>query len=185
MIEIESRARVQNIEAAEKELEERGAIFLQEKRQIDRVFGHDKFLDENRKIVEGGLSARIRKVNEQNPRLDFKEIIRESGGIEVSSDLDSIEEGEKFLDKLGFEEAFTVDKKRRSYKLNGFEICLDVVKKLGKFIEVEKEINNEEKKEETIKECRDLLKSIASDPEFIESKYGDLMQERINQGKDI
>lgn len=185
MIEVERRARVEDLEAVKESLGKMNAEFLGKKKQIDRVFGHDKFLDENTKIVEGGLSARIRKVDDKDPRLDFKEIIREgSGGLEVSIHLNNVEEGKKFLDKLGFDEAFTVSKSRELYRYDGFEVCLDEVKKLGKFVEVEKEISEEKRKDEVFKKCEEILKDIASDPEFMDKKYGDLMQERINKGKD-
>ena len=69
------------------------------------------FLDENKMIIEGGLSARIRQVG-QNTWLEFKEISRQKGaGIEIKADLDNMEEGLRFFEKLGFIELGLLDKK--------------------------------------------------------------------------
>ncbi len=58
---------------------------------------------------------------------------------------------------------------------------MDDVKKLGKFIEIEKEAEIDDEKNEVYQECLNLLKKI--DPEAIEKKrkYGDLIQDIINK----
>lgn len=184
MFEVEARARAEELDSARNRLEELGAEHIEDKKQLDKVFGHEKFRDSNNKIVEGGLSARIRKVGDRPPRLDFKEIIRDCGGIEISTELENAEEGEKLLDKLGFVKDFTIDKERELYRYRGFEICLDDVKKLGKFIEVEKELEDDKNKEETMERCKEILERIAPDSQLIKKKYGDMIQERINRNKD-
>ena len=98
MIEVEIRAKINNLKETEDKLKQLGAKLIEEKKQTDRVFGHKKFLDENNMIIEGGVSARIRKVNEECT-LEFKEIQRHSGGTEIKSKLHNEKEGEKLLEK--------------------------------------------------------------------------------------
>ena len=92
-------------------------------------------------------------------------------------------EGLKFLDKLNFKESFTVSKERTLYKYKGFSVCLDRVEHLGNFIEIEKLISKEEDKEKTKDECLELLQSLGLDYKIENRKYGDLMQEIINNKK--
>lgn len=131
-------------------------------------------------IVEGGLNARIREVNNKK-LLEFKEISRQKGGIEITSELDDVGEGIKFLKKLKFEEAFTISKSRDLYSYKDFTISLDDVEQLGNFIEIEKMITLAEEKEKARDECLDLLKILSPNSEIENRKYGDLMQEIINQ----
>jgi len=174
MIEVEIRARIKNGEEIKNELEKIGAKFIKIEKQTDRIFGHPMFLDSEKMIIEGGFSARIRKVGDKK-LLEFKEISRKSGGIEIKSELSDINIGLKFLDKLGFEEAFTVSKLRELYSYNDFTICLDNVDQLGDFIEIEKLINFSGDKEKARKECENLLGVLSPDSKIEDKKYGDLM----------
>ena len=179
-IEVEVRAKIENLEKIKKSLERIGASFVKTENQIDKIFGADRFLDAEHKIIEGGLSARIREVDGKSA-LEFKEILREKGGIELKCPIANIGIGEKMLKKLDFEEAFTIRKNREAYSYNGFTICLDKVEQLGNFIEIEKEITSEGKIDETRKECLGLLEKIAPGSEIEKRKYGDLMQEVIDK----
>ena len=184
MVEVEIRAKIDSFENIKSRLKEKGAEFIDSKHQIDKIFGHPMFLDDKKMVVEGGLVARIRKVNDKKT-LEFKEISRKSGGIEIKSKLDDLKEGVKFLNKLKFEEAFTIDKKRDLYKYKDFSICLDQVEKLGKFIEIEKmiSIDDEMNKQKAKQECVNLLSFLSPNSEITNKKYGDLVQEIINQEK--
>lgn len=180
MIEIEVRAKVDDFEIIKTSLENQGAKFVVEKRQVDKVFGREKDLDNGRMVIEGRFSARIRKVND-SIRVDFKEIIRGTGGMEVSANLSSIEQGQEFLEKLDYEEAFTIDKSRTEYVLDDLKICLDDVKSLGKFIEIEKNIENDHEKNKAYDECLKLLEKIVPDAKQEKRKYGDLIQDILNE----
>ena len=181
-IEVEIRAKINSSGQIEKSLEKIRAELVKSEGQTDKVFGAAKFLDSEHKIIEGGVSARIREVNGKS-RLEFKEILREKGGIELSCAIPSIEIGEKMLKKLDFEEAFTIKKKRKVYSYNGFTICLDEVENLGNFIEIEREVTVEGEIEKTRNECISLLEKIAPGSKIENRKYGDLMQELIDQQK--
>lgn len=182
MIEIEIRARIDDPDEIKKRLTEIGATSSGSKRQIDRVFGHRQFLDENNMIIEGGLSARIRTIDNDSA-LEFKEISREKGGMEIVSKLSNANIGIEFLGKLGFEEAFTVAKQRDFYACDGFEIAVDDVEKLGHFIEIEKMIGYTEDKDVAKQECMAFLKRLGENLVVEKRKYGDLMQEILNQNK--
>ncbi len=181
-IEVEIRAKADGFDKIKKALEKIEADFVGSETQIDRVFGASKFLDSNKMIVEGGLSARIREVKDKKT-LEFKEILREKGGIELSSEVTSAEMAEKMLKKLDFEEAFTIKKIREDYSYKDFKISLDKVEQLGNFIEIEKIVSSENKTNEAKKECSDLLNILAPGAKIETKKYGDLMQELINQKK--
>ena len=181
MIEVEIRAKINNKVDAQNKLKEIGAVLEKSVHQEDRVFGHEMFLDENKMIIEGGLSARIRQVG-QDTWLEFKEISRNRGaGIEIKANLDNIEEGLRFFEKLGFKQAFFVNKQREVYSLNGFEVCLDDVEQLGSFIDVEKAVASQDETERAKQECLSLLEKIAPESEITNKKYGDLMQEILNK----
>lgn len=179
-LEVEIRARVDGFEKIKETLKKIGADFSGTETQIDRIFGASKFLDSNRMIVEGGLSARIRETNNKKT-LEFKEILRERGGIELSSELTNTGMAEKMLKKLDFEEAFTIKKTRENYSHKDFTISLDKVEKLGNFIEIEKIVHSEDGADEARKECLALLNVLAPEAKIETRKYGDLMQEIINQ----
>ncbi len=182
-IEVEIRARIGDFDEIKGALAMIGANFVKKETQIDRIFGSNKFLDSNNMIIEGGVSARIREVNGKG-KLEFKEILREKGeGVELSCDVPNTETADKILKKLDFKEAFTVEKDRETYFCDGFIICLDKVKELGNFIEIEKMTDSEEKTKAIKQECLNLLKKLSPEAKVENRKYGDLMQEIINSGK--
>jgi adenylate cyclase class 2 len=181
-IEVEIRARVDGFNKIKEVLEKIGANFVKSENQTDKIFGAAKFLDSEHKIIEGGIVARIREANGKSA-LEFKEILREKGGIELNCPIASIEIGEKMLKKLDFEESFTIKKNRETYSYNDFKICLDKVEQLGSFVEIEKETTSEREIEETRKECLNLLEKIVPGAKTENRRYGDLMQELINQRK--
>lgn len=182
MIEIEIRAKIKSLKELKDKLNSLGAEHIKTENQVDRVFGHPMQLDSETKIIEGGFSARIRQVDDTQ-RLQFKEILRQKGGIELTIDLSDVEHGLRFLDKIGYEEAFTVSKSRDSFLFKGFTICLDEVEKLGDFIEIEKSSDTREGEEDIRKECLSLLKELSPGSEVETKKYGDLMQELKNKGE--
>ena len=182
MIEIEIKAEVKDIEKVKDNLKKADARFIKTEEQVDRIFGHSMFLDENKFITEGGLSARIRQVNDKK-QIDFKEITRDKAGIEVSAEIGSVEDGLRFLKKLGFEEAFTLKKSRDVFQYNDFTICLDKVDKLGNFIEIEKLVSLNSEEEKIRQECMELLNKLAPGSQVERRKYGDLIQELLNKDK--
>lgn len=180
MIEVEIRAKIEDINLTRDKILSLGAKHIKTEKQTDKIFGRPDDLDENHKIIEGHFSARVRQKADKT-LVEFKEIRRAGAGLEFSSLVPRIENGTYFLEKLGYEEAFTVSKTRELYKLGEFEICLDQVDKLGNYIEIEHFTKDGNQKEKAIKKCEDLLFEIDQKASVEPRKYGDLMQELINQ----
>jgi len=67
----------------------------------------------------------------------------------------------EILEKLGFVKKVTVTKHREYYLYKNFEICVDQVKELGCFLEVEA-INSTESPEKTLKQCFKVLDEIGA-----------------------
>jgi adenylate cyclase class 2 len=183
MIEVEIRANIKDIDSVRKRVLELGANHINTENQIDKIFGRAEDLDEEHKIIEGHFSARIRQKGDKK-FVQFKEIKRDGIGLELSLPIDSIQDGVKFLEKLDYTEAFTVSKTRELYKLDNSEICLDKVAELGNFIEIESGSDDDDK-ERLIQECKNLLSKIDPDANVEPKKYGDLMQELINNRRGI
>jgi len=182
MIEVEIRAKIGDLEQVKNELQKIGAEFVKKERQSDHIFGREKDLDGEHKIIEGHFSARIREKGEKK-LIEFKEINRNGIGMEFSSPLSSMESGFNFLEKLDFTKAFSIVKNREVYKYRNFEICLDDVEQLGCFIEIESSSHEDGDRSEEIKKCQDLMGLIAPGAISESKKYGDLMQELINKNQ--
>jgi len=181
MIEVEVKARVQTFRGIREAIGEK-ARFLGSSHQKDTIFGNPKFLDHERKIIEGGIVPRIREEGDRKV-LEFKEIRRERGGLELRCEIKDAHAIKEFLGKLGFHEAFAISKIREAYLYRDFFVCLDTVENLGQFIEVERTVASELQAGEARKLCLEILKELAPDSETEYRKYGDMMQEIINRGK--
>lgn len=182
MIEVEIKARITSFDEVRENFAKLGVWLEGKEIQRDFIFGNEKFLDSEKKVVEGGIIARIRQANNR-VFLELKEIKRQDGAIEIKSEITDIALMKSFLEKLGFKEAFVIEKLREIYGYKGFKLCLDEVIGLGRFIEIEKMVNKPEEKAKARQECLDLLKFLAENPVIEDKKYGDLMQELINSKK--
>jgi predicted adenylyl cyclase CyaB len=183
MIEVEIRAKVKDFEQVKSNLQKINAKFVKQEKQADHIFGREKDLDDEHKILEGCFVARIREKGLKK-LIEFKEVNRGGVGMEFSSPLASIESGFNFLAKLDFKKAFSLIKTREVYSYQDFEICLDEVAQLGCFIEIEHSSQNDGDKSAEIKACQDLMSKIAPGAMLEPKKYGDLMQELINKSHD-
>ena len=182
MVEIEIRAKIKNLEKIKRNLISSGGKFIKKEEQIDKIFGRSKDLDANHKIIEGRFSARVRQ-KENKVLVELKEIRRSGSGLEFSSPISKIEDGVYLLATLDFKEAFTISKTRETYQINDFEISLDQVEKLGDFVEIEHCDKTGNNKKKGLRGCRDLLIKLDSTAKIEPKKYGDLMQELINNSK--
>jgi adenylate cyclase class 2 len=179
MIEVEIKARVKDHDCIRAALNRAGAEFLGQKHQLDMIFNHPSFLDEDGMVKEGGFVARIRKVGSIQ-RLDFKEMSRSSGAVELNSELSDVSIGVRFLEMLGWNRSFTIVKVRQQYSIDGFTVCLDNVRDLGLFVEVEMVLSSKDGQETAINGCHNLLRKLAPDAVLTRKKYCDMMQELIN-----
>lgn len=181
MIEVEVRAKVDSFRGLRQVLGEK-ARFMGSTHQSDTIFGHPNFLDSENKVIEGGVVSRIRESGDRKV-LEFKEIRRGTGGLELKHEITDPVKIREFLEKLGFQEAFVINKVRETYLYRDFLVCLDTVENLGQFIEVEKAASSESNAGEAWKQCFEVLKEFAPESEVEHRKYGDMMQELINKGR--
>jgi adenylate cyclase class 2 len=179
MIEVEVKARVTSFREIRQALGEK-ARFMGSTHQADTIFGHPNFLDQESKIVEGGIVSRIRESGDRKV-LEFKEVRRDGKALELKHEITDPIKIREFLDKLGFKEAFTINKVRETFLYRDFMVCLDTVEQLGQFIEVEANIDPGKDPGEVWKQCFEVLKEFAPGAEVEHRKYGDLMQDIINQ----
>jgi adenylate cyclase, class 2 len=179
MIEVEVKAKLDNFDEARENFSKLGVWLKDKEIQKDIMFGQDRFLDEEHKLKEGSIMARIRQ-KKQKVIVCFKEVNSGHAKFEAEFESPDLETAKKFLEKLDFKEAFEIEKLREHYGYKTFKICLDDVKELGRFIEVEKIVNKLEEKEKAFQECRDLLNFLCPGTKIQTKKYGDMMQDLIN-----
>lgn len=172
-MEIEIRAKVDNLQKMKKKLEDIGASFEEEKKQIDYIFKRKG--EEKKDQGPGDFILRIRDSNKNI--LTFK-ALTDTAGVweEHQTVIDDTKEMRIILERIGFVCCLTMIKKRIKGNLGDFEVCLDDVEGLGPHIEVELESDNKEKAKKMI---MDLLGKLGIDEKNVEHKgYVALLFER-------
>lgn len=149
--------------------------------QVDIYFDHP-----NRDFKETGEAFRIREENREG-RSVKKYFLTYKGPIissesksrpEVQTELQRNQEDSiyQMMELLGFEEAVTVEKKRKIYEGMEITATIDNVKKIGKFVEIEKICDpSEYKKTESF--LKNLLESFGAEEYFTKS-YLELIEEK-------
>ncbi|MFP4656821.1 MAG: class IV adenylate cyclase [Candidatus Woesearchaeota archaeon] len=147
-MEIELRSKVEH--DVEAKICDLGAKKIKETQQSDEYF---KFaLDSERRLV-----IRIRKKGDGGAYLTFKGSSEHKDDIawqEWESEIEDEEVLRKLLLSNGLETVVLIDKKRKTYTYEDFEINIDEIKGLGVFIEVELV---SEKVEEAKKRIQNLM----------------------------
>ncbi len=175
MIEVELKTRVDDLEKVKKELSKKDFETVGKAKHVDRIFIHPDQSDHEKKIIEGGIVARIRGIDDKHV-LEFKEISREkNSGIELKHEISDVNAVILFLNKLGFEESFSIIKQREKYRSGELSICLDDVEKLGLFLEVEIIVSSSDKKEKALEKCSRILDELIPGSKIEKDKYGDMM----------
>jgi len=156
--EIEVKARVADLGELTKKLEAMGVVLSEPIIQNDQTF-----IDESYGSYDKFQPGRnILRIRENNGKFIFT--IKQS----QSNELDSIEreteiaEPEEFREALllmGYKPAVEIHKVRRKAKYKDYEICLDEVKELGSFVEVEK-ITDEKNAVEVQNKLFEFLESL-------------------------
>ncbi len=167
MFEVELKARKT---VSEKKLLELGAIFLRHEFQEDTYLnGVDR---DFRKTDE---ALRVRRVGDEyfltykGPKLRSGVKAREEIEVPITKGLVDV------LFKLGFRESTVVCKSRRFYRLDGLEVCLDDVERLGSFVEIESKSLEDEPR------IRGLFRKLGIlDTECTTATYLDLLESLQN-----
>jgi adenylate cyclase class 2 len=152
--------------------------FLRKERHEDVYYQHpcrdfaetDEALRIRVKRFDGHFEAFL---TYKGPKMDVRSKTREE--IEVP-----IEDPQKYfliLEKLGFSKVLTVSKVREKYYVGkGVIITLDEIEGLGKFVEIESLVEDEEDIEKTVERLRSILEDIGV-KRFERRSYLELLME--------
>ncbi|MFQ5647646.1 MAG: class IV adenylate cyclase [Candidatus Aenigmatarchaeota archaeon] len=174
-MEIEVKVRLEDLEEMKRKLAGRGAVFEEPVVQEDRYFKPKGF--EKKVQVPGDFIVRIRKA--WGKVILTSKILTEVRGawIENETDITDPEEMEKILLLTGLVNAFNINKIRHIGKLGEFEICIDDVKELGKFMEV---CLIADEHEQTRERIISFLKELGFSDKDIDTRgYGEIIGEKL------
>jgi|SRR5579884_1149000 len=134
--EIEIKAQVSSLKSLEEKFKQMGCSFTPSLVQTDRIYlPRDMSFDS---IPPGTSVLRIRQQNNKN-LFTLKQVMSVAlDKVEKEVEIDDAEVMSEILELLDYHQALEVNKARIKTKFKGYEICLDEVKGLGSFIEVEK-----------------------------------------------
>ena len=152
-MEIEIRAKINNIKNVEQCIVGLGAKLVKQKRQTDKYFGEINLF---KKL---GYSFLMRVRNEGDKKfLTYKGAESKKDGVweEYEFNIDNEIMAEAMLKAMGLEKIIKVNKKRIEYKLDGLTICLDAIEDLGCFVEIESQDDNDIDKDK-LKKIMDKL----------------------------
>lgn len=135
MNEIEIKIKIDDKNHIIKELEKRGCKFSDEKHQIDTVF-FDKNA-ENFNVKPGMIVLRIRTISDKHFITLKQRGVQSIESKEIEFGVSDSSLCKALIETLGYKEMVTVDKKRITTKYKDYNICIDEVKRLGYFIEIE------------------------------------------------
>ncbi len=152
-MEIEIKAKVNSLKEVEKKLLKLNTKFIKEVKQNDIYFGDINLY----KKIGYSFMMRIRK-EKNNTYLTYKGSKTKKDGIyeEYEFNIDNKKEGIQMLKAMGLDKIIEVNKERKEYKINNLTICLDNIKELGKYIEIES-LDNKDLNKKRLKEILNKL----------------------------
>ena len=174
-MEIEVKAKVEDLEETKKKLLELGAEFTGSEQQDDSYFKpKGKEMEEQ---GPGSFIVRIRKEKEGS-FLTIKEMTDRSGvWKEYETTVGNAEETRKMVEVMGYSHIFDINKAREFGQLNGINLCIDDVKQLGKYLELE--IHGEDA-DDAKKKMLELFSKLGIKEEQIEHRgYARIISEKM------
>jgi len=178
MNEIELKFRTNELSKIQSKLVDLGCTLSEELNQKDTVFvtSLDKTANE-----EGNMFVRIR---EENSKVEIT-LKKQSSKIMQSKEIEFIvsdyDKAYDFLETLGLIKWVTVEKKRITTKYKGFNICMDEVKRLGQFIEIEIITTENDKTDYYKKEILKISEELGIDSSNIVNDFYDSMIRRLEE----
>jgi adenylate cyclase, class 2 len=131
-MEIEAKVRIKDVEAIKLELRKLGAIFSHVEIQEDHYFKKEGAISQ-----EGAFPLRLRKTPISS-ELAFKDLTDVDGAwIEHETRVDDHESTSKIITSIGYVKGFEIHKEREHGKIGDINICLDTIRDLGTFLELE------------------------------------------------
>jgi len=181
-MEIEVKARLTDEKSILSELKKLGCSFSEPVTQIDTVYAQKTGTVDD--FLSSGAYFRIRVQNGSKVMLTAKKPKAKTGHESLVKRehevvVDSAEEALGILELMGLKEAVRLEKSRRTASYKDYEICIDEIRGLGAFIELEK-IGKESEAVKTQEEMLRFLRDIGVSEEAIVKKgYDILMLEQL------
>ena len=175
MIEVEIKAKIDNIQEIETFLKDMNAKFIEQIREVDRYYQHPC-----RDFATTDEALRLREKNNEikltykGPKLNKISKTREE--FEINIDKKSLNTFHKILERIGFTLWGIVEKTRRIYQIEEITISLDQVKKLGAYIEFEIMVKSNSDIDQALKKIFALASKIGIKKEdYIRKSYLELV----------
>ncbi len=178
MIEVEVKAHAKSFADVETKLNELGAKKSKIEHQIDTYFNNPDYRD----FEKSDEALRIRKttINNQNSELiltykgaKMDDVSKTRKEIEVN--IDDYGKMRSILENLGYNAAADVEKHRTTYLFKEYIISLDNVHKVGKFVEIEKDVQEGEEFQDALDEIFKIYKKLGIEDGFERKSYLELM----------
>jgi predicted adenylyl cyclase CyaB len=174
-MEVEMKAKIEDLETMKQKLESMGVAFEGEAQQVDAYYkpkGFDKTPD-----GPGDWILRVRKSGDEKT-LTIKVLTEVTGAwIEHETGIDNEEQARRIAETMGLVNVFTFHKRRLFGRMGEFEILLDDVKELGKYIEFALE---SDEKENTRRKIIEFMKTLGIEEKDVERRgYGEIMGEKL------
>jgi len=180
MKEIEVKAKVENFDSVKEKLSDMGCEFSESLIQDDKIYlkngmdlGH---------LRKGLVAMRIRNSNGKHIFNQKIQLENDLDNIEHETEISDPKELHEMLTNLGYYVASHVNKKRIKCNYKDMEICLDEVKNLGSFIEVEK-LTKDDDSMKVQKELFEFLMSLGIKQEDRVIHGYDILMYKLNESK--
>ncbi len=182
MQEIEIKFRIDNREQLLSKLESLHSHFSEPVKQKDIIFVPDLNDTAN---GEGKIFIRIRRQNEKKIITLKKQskVIMQNKEIEFG--ISDIDKAYDFLETIGFKEWVTVEKTRIETTYQEFNLCIDQVKRLGDFVEIEILSEEENQTEFYEKKILEIAKELGIPIKNRVDNYYDSMIAELNEKENL
>ncbi len=137
MKEVEIKIQINNVEEVVKNLQNQGCEFSSPIIQRDVVY-----IPVSEPTVPVPAGTNVLRIRHQGDKTIFtlkrSDVGNHLSKLEHELEISNAEQMAEIIKLLGFKMIADTTKTRRKCKINGFEICVDQVEKLGDFLEIEK-----------------------------------------------
>ena len=175
LMEIETKFKTDNLEEIKNKLIGMGAVFSEELEQIDEYYKPKGRETETQK--PGSFLLRIRI--QGNKKFFTCKALTDRTGVWDEHEMEISDENalREILKKLNYTMIFSITKKRANGRLNEFGLCIDKVKELGNYLEVEIISDNGEEGKHKISA---LLKKLGAAEKNMEHRgYAAILSQRM------
>lgn len=178
MQEIEVKAKVNNLEEIKKKLTTLGCAFSESVIQKDKIFFKQGITLHN--IPKDNVVLRIRDENDKHTLTLKRKLGQNLANIEKEVTISDPKQAQGIIEHMNFYHVDSVEKQRQTGTYKDYNICLDDVKDLGTFIELETILpkQNNDKDSKTITQIQEDMFS------FLQT-LGITKEQRITKGFDI